>query len=65
MKERPELDWFTSTYSGGSGTECVEAAFVPRGLLIRDSKRPSGPHLALSSTAWAEFISNVCHRPVQ
>ncbi|MEU3104822.1 DUF397 domain-containing protein [Streptomyces griseoflavus] len=62
MTERSHPNWFKSTYSGGSGTECVEAAFVPGGLLVRDSKRPSGPHLELSPNAWTRFIGNVVHR---
>lgn len=24
-----ELNWFKSSYSGGSGTECVEASYLP------------------------------------
>ncbi|MEU3950706.1 DUF397 domain-containing protein [Streptomyces sp. NPDC029526] len=59
MKEHSDLQWFTSTYSGGSGTECVEAACVPTGMLIRDSKRTTSPHLEVSSTAWADFIADV------
>ncbi|NEC29717.1 DUF397 domain-containing protein [Streptomyces sp. SID8111] len=59
MKERSNLNWFTSTYSGGSGTECVEAAWIPTGMLIRDSKRSTSPQLELSSTAWAHFIAHV------
>ncbi|WP_151476513.1 DUF397 domain-containing protein [Streptomyces albicerus] len=42
-----DLAWFKSSYSGGSGTECVEAAFVPTGVLIRDPNRPEGPHVAM------------------
>jgi hypothetical protein len=48
--------WFKSSYSGGSGTECVEAAFVPAGVLVRDSKVPDGPHLAVSAEAWRRFV---------
>ncbi|MFF8655671.1 DUF397 domain-containing protein [Streptomyces huasconensis] len=51
------LSWFKSSYSGGNTTECVEAAFVPRGVLIRDSKQTGGPHLLVSSSAWARFIA--------
>jgi hypothetical protein len=58
--------WFKSSYSGGNATECVEAAFVPSGVLIRDSKRPKHQHLAVSALPWAEFLTNVTseHRPV-
>jgi uncharacterized protein DUF397 len=49
--------WFKSSYSGGNATECLEAAFVPGGVLIRDSKCPAGPRLALSPEAWASFLA--------
>ncbi|NUT25679.1 MAG: DUF397 domain-containing protein [Streptomyces sp.] len=49
--------WFKSSYSGGNTTECVEAAFVPAGVLIRDSKRHEHPHLMVSATAWACFLA--------
>ncbi|WP_251093563.1 DUF397 domain-containing protein [Streptomyces sp. Caat 7-52] len=52
------LDWFKSSYSGGNATECVEAAFIPRGVLIRDSKHPRSPHLRVSAAAWAQFIED-------
>ncbi|MFE7954941.1 DUF397 domain-containing protein [Streptomyces sp. NPDC057413] len=48
--------WFKSSYSGGNTTECVETAFVPSGVLVRDSKRPSGPCLAVSADAWRQFL---------
>ncbi|MFE2216429.1 DUF397 domain-containing protein [Streptomyces canus] len=58
--------WFKSSYSGGNATECVEAAIVPFGVLIRDSKRPKHQHLTVSALSWAEFLAsvNVPHRPV-
>ncbi|WP_369217483.1 DUF397 domain-containing protein [Streptomyces flavofungini] len=56
------LPWFKSSYSGANTTECVEAAFVPRGVLIRDSKQPEGPRLHVSPRAWAQFISGAAHR---
>lgn len=49
--------WFKSSYSGGNATECVEAAFSNVGVLIRDSKRPSDQHIAVSATAWARFLA--------
>ncbi|MER5595867.1 DUF397 domain-containing protein [Streptomyces sp. NPDC002265] len=49
--------WFKSTYSGGNATECVEAAFGPTGVLVRDSKRPSGPVVAVSAAAWSKFLA--------
>jgi hypothetical protein len=49
--------WFKSSYSGGNATECVEAAFVPAGVLLRDSKRPEGPHVAVSAKVWCKFLA--------
>ncbi|MEW2402340.1 DUF397 domain-containing protein [Streptomyces sp. NPDC046862] len=49
--------WFSSSYSNGAGGECVEAAFVSAGVLIRDSKRPQGPHVTVSAEAWCEFLA--------
>lgn len=48
--------WFKSSYSGGNATECVEAAFVPAGVLVRDSKTSSGPRVSVSAEAWSRFV---------
>ncbi|WP_326582500.1 DUF397 domain-containing protein [Streptomyces sp. NBC_00481] len=53
----PERAWFKSSYSGGNATECLEAAFVPVGVLIRDSKRPEGPHVTVTAEAWDRFVT--------
>ncbi|MFJ9250229.1 DUF397 domain-containing protein [Streptomyces sp. NPDC101776] len=47
--------WFKSSYSGGSGTECVECACTRDGALIRDSKDQSGPSLVVRREAWLAF----------
>ncbi|MFG2375908.1 DUF397 domain-containing protein [Streptomyces sp. NPDC048504] len=52
-----DLSWRKSTYSNGSGGECLEVrddlpGFVP----VRDSKVPYGPALLLPATAWAPFV---------
>ncbi|MCM2575853.1 DUF397 domain-containing protein [Streptomyces meridianus] len=62
MDERQCTDvaWFKSSYSGGSGTECVEAAFTRSGTSVRDSKDPDGPVLAFSREEWRHFLSAVC-----
>ncbi|MCZ4125074.1 DUF397 domain-containing protein [Streptomyces sp. H39-S7] len=52
--------WFKSSYSGGSGTECVEATFLDDGgAAVRDSKDPDGPVLRFSAGAWMQFIRSV------
>jgi hypothetical protein len=54
-----EPAWFKSSYSGGNATECVEAAVIPFGVLIRDSKRPERQHLTVSAPSWAEFLASL------
>ncbi|HCA87246.1 MAG TPA: DUF397 domain-containing protein [Streptomyces sp.] len=53
----PEAAWFKSSYSTGNGGECVEVATVPGSVLVRDSKRPSGPIVEVGPEAWAGFVS--------
>ncbi|MEU9479271.1 DUF397 domain-containing protein [Streptomyces sp. NPDC048191] len=52
-----KLEWIKSSYSTSSGPDCVEVATVPDHILVRDSKNPTGPRLALTPTAWASFLS--------
>ncbi|WP_405398975.1 DUF397 domain-containing protein [Streptomyces microflavus] len=51
--------WFTSSYSGGSGTECVEVADLSATVGVRDSTRPQGPHISVGHAAWAGFVACV------
>ncbi|WP_371544606.1 DUF397 domain-containing protein [Streptomyces sp. NBC_00554] len=51
-----ELPWRKSSYSSGSQGDCVEVATCPTTIHIRDSKNPRGPQLALSLTAWTDFV---------
>ncbi|MDA5142821.1 DUF397 domain-containing protein [Streptomyces sp. AD681] len=52
-----DLLWFTSSYSDSSNpNDCVEVAITPATIHIRDSKRPHGPRLAVTRTAWAGFV---------
>ncbi len=51
-----EVGWRTSSYSGNAGN-CVQVAPTPDRVLVRDSKDPDGPTLALSTTAWRAFLT--------
>ncbi|MEV3934232.1 DUF397 domain-containing protein [Streptomyces sp. NPDC049944] len=51
-----ELVWFKSSYSGGGGDNCVEIAFGPEAVLVRDSKDMQMSALAISSHAWSAFM---------
>ncbi|HZM82210.1 MAG TPA: DUF397 domain-containing protein [Candidatus Limnocylindrales bacterium] len=53
----PDLVWRKSIRSGG--TECVEVAARDGIVLIRDSKDPDGPILAVNVRAWRAFIEAV------
>ncbi|MEH0521939.1 DUF397 domain-containing protein [Streptomyces stelliscabiei] len=53
----PQPVWRKSSYSGANTTECLETALVPAGVLIRDSKRPEGPHVAVAAAAWGRFVA--------
>lgn len=52
----PESTWFKSSYSTGSGGECVEVAACPGAIHIRDSKDKVGPTLRVASGGWAAFV---------
>ena len=51
-----EIGWRTSSYSGGGG-DCVEVAPAPGRVLVRDSKDPHGPTLAVPAAAWRTFLT--------
>jgi Domain of unknown function (DUF397) len=49
--------WFTSSYSNSEGGACVEVAYGPGAVLVRDSKDPAGSRLAFTPAAWTEFLA--------
>ncbi|GAB0101166.1 hypothetical protein JMUB6875_01300 [Nocardia sp. JMUB6875] len=57
--EWSELEWRKSTYSGGSGGECVEVAFAADQVGVRDSKDPAGPALVFAGREWDAFTAGV------
>ncbi|MBD0739326.1 DUF397 domain-containing protein [Streptomyces sp. CBMA29] len=50
--------WRKSTASVGNG-ECVEVAFVPNAVAMRDSKDPTGPALLFTPGEWSAFTRGV------
>ncbi|MFH9297946.1 DUF397 domain-containing protein [Streptomyces sp. NPDC017520] len=61
----PPPIWVKSSYSNGQGAECIEwapeHAAATGEFLVRDSKDPNGPHLALTRDGFAglvEFAKN-------
>ncbi|MFI8502672.1 DUF397 domain-containing protein [Streptomyces sp. NPDC085524] len=53
------LSWHKSTYSSSEGDNCVEVAACTEAVHIRDSKVTAGPELAVTPTAWTEFLGGV------
>ncbi|WP_432071981.1 DUF397 domain-containing protein [Streptomyces wuyuanensis] len=52
--------WRKSSYSNGSGGDCVEVADgLPGAVPVRDSKLPDGPVLVVPASAWAAFVTAV------
>ncbi|MGD3110589.1 DUF397 domain-containing protein [Streptomyces sp. YGL11-2] len=50
--------WRKSSYSNGSGGDCVEVADGTPGVApVRDSKDPQGPALTFSTAAWGAFVT--------
>lgn len=54
--------WRKSTRSANGGGNCVEVAFVPKTIAVRDSKNPTGPALAFPVTAWSAFLDSASAR---
>ncbi|MFJ2414734.1 DUF397 domain-containing protein [Streptomyces brevispora] len=57
--DHEDARWFKSSYSGGSGTECVEVADLESAVGVRDSKRLGGTHIAVRPAAWAQFVASL------
>ena len=52
------MDWRKSTYSTGSGGDCVEVA--SDGLvLVRDTTNRDGGALAFSVASWEQFLGTI------
>lgn len=56
MSSTDERARFKSSHSGSDGDDCVEVARGTRAVHVRDSKDRRSPELALSPTAWTDFV---------
>ncbi|AWE51705.1 MULTISPECIES: DUF397 domain-containing protein [Streptomyces] len=56
LKPYTDVTWTKSSYSTDEGPDCVEVAPTPDHILVRDSKNPHGPRLALTPTTWTAFL---------
>lgn len=59
----PLTTWRKSSFSSEPHGNCVEVAFVPTVVAVRDSKNTSGPTLAFDPPAWRSFAGSA-FRPV-
>ena len=54
--------WYKSTFSNGSGGDCVEVATnLPDIVAVRDSKDCEGPNLTISDRSWSAFVQGIKH----
>ncbi|TCP54881.1 uncharacterized protein DUF397 [Tamaricihabitans halophyticus] len=51
--------WRVSSYSNGSGGQCVEVAVADAVVGVRDSKKRDGGLLAMDRAAWQGFLIGV------
>lgn len=52
--------WVKSSYSGGSGGNCLEVSGSQRGrMLVRDTQDRSGPMLSFTVDAWKAFAKEL------
>jgi hypothetical protein len=58
-EETEQPHWRKASYCANG--ECIEAAFDSSGgiVLVRDSKRPAGGNLTLTSSQWRSLLSGI------
>ena len=52
-------DWRKSTYSDGSGGNCVETASSDGTILVRDTTNRDAGTLAFTADAWQVFMGSL------
>jgi hypothetical protein len=60
------VSWRTSSYSGGSGGNCVEVAADDTSVFVRDTKQHGrGPVSQFTKAGWRAFITQIqlAYRP--
>ncbi|GLW63990.1 hypothetical protein Arub01_22340 [Actinomadura rubrobrunea] len=51
--------WRTSSYSGDGGGQCVQVGKCGGMALVRDSKHPEGPVMALKAETWNAALDQI------
>ncbi|MFD0783749.1 DUF397 domain-containing protein [Micromonospora azadirachtae] len=53
-----QATWFKSSKSGPNCDNCVEVAYVPGAVGVRDSKDKAGPALIFAPADWHAFVAS-------
>jgi Domain of unknown function (DUF397) len=53
--------WRKSSYSGGSGGNCVEVGQAARTVAVRDTKNRDGAVVSVSAEVWSVFMESLKH----
>jgi Domain of unknown function (DUF397) len=53
--------WRKSSYSGGSGGDCIEVASAATAVMARDTKDRDGGTLTFAPDAWQAFMASLRH----
>jgi hypothetical protein len=60
MIDTAGMRWRKSSFSNGTGGECVEVADLHDGRLVRDTKdQGRGPVLRFAESDWRAFVAGV------
>ncbi|MER6318676.1 DUF397 domain-containing protein [Streptomyces sp. NPDC001581] len=59
MQDLTGVLWRKSSYSGGTGGDCVEVAAQPCQVAVRDSKNPGGPVFTVTAEAFGAFVRSL------
>lgn len=55
-----ETNWRKSSYSGGSGAQCIEVASTPGHVAVRDTKNNgNGPDLRITPANWSRLMKSL------
>jgi Domain of unknown function (DUF397) len=57
--------WRKSSFSEDSQSDCVEVAFAPAAVAVRDSKNTTGPTLNFDPHTWRSLTANLSGAPVR
>ncbi|GAA3761570.1 hypothetical protein HDA32_005725 [Spinactinospora alkalitolerans] len=59
MPEQSHLAFRKSSYSSGTGQNCVEVAETSAGTAVRDSQSQHLGHIEFGTVEWRAFIADV------